>query len=167
MEFDFSAALLARQVGQANAFGQGDGQCLAHQWNQCSHAIFDIRLDITTGLQGFTQRCELRFTCRRAGLPAAPVREVCMFQRIVQHVAETAAAEAWVEDLGHDILCRTLDSRQQRLVIRAAFFHHRGTCCFRTTVGLGQLGEAVHPPVAWHAARDDARGRHDAFAHGR
>ena len=80
-----------------------------------------------------------------------------MLQRFVQDVAETAATETRVE-------CR----RQRRVVgkhdvrlIAGAFLvsvhgHCRGVLA---GIGLAQLGEAVHPPVAWHYALRAARAR--------
>ena len=72
--------------------------------------------------------------------------------------AKGGAVEFRVEKAG--IAHGGIGNRLGGFVIGTAFFRCRIACRFHTTVGLGQLGEAVHPPVARHAASGNACLRH-------
>ena len=75
-----------------------------------------------------------------------------MFQRGVQGHAVAVAGEARIEcGVDHDLV------RGLGFVVAAAGRHGRCTRGVDAGIGLGQLAEAVHPPVVGEPARGDAR----------
>src|SRR5690606_22052434 len=93
----------------------------------------------------FEDLLALAFRGIAAGAPAAPGGEVGLLQRLVQHHAEARAGEAWIEGGG----VRSLGfGVRVRLVAPAGGGLGGGAGDLVPGVGVGELGEAVDPPVA-------------------
>ena len=150
------------QVGQARAFGQGDGERLPGQAGEHADAGFDFVGRVAAAAQGFDDALVFAGRCRVAGTPAAPGTEVGVLEHIVQDHAEAGAGEARIEAVA-GVRQRSRLVRFGRFVAAAGGRLGRGAGGIVAGVGVGQLGETVDPPVAGQRTGRLARWRNLAL----
>src|SRR5690606_8218496 len=154
LEFDLGATVVFRHVGQRDAFGQDGGEGVADHRCDRGQAVVDRIGSVAAPAQGVGDLPALAFGRVVAGAPAAPGCEVGVFEDFVQHHAETGAAETRVDVGGRGVGIRV------GLVAAARGGLGGGAGQVVAGVGVGQLGEAVDPPVAGERPGGHARGGH-------
>ena len=176
VEVDFRAALALGQAAQGAAFGQRYGQRVANQRHQHRHAIVQIDIGIAFVVQRLAQHLGLPLGRFQARLPIRPCSEVDVLHRLMQHVAEAAAHETRIK---RRAVCGGRGGfRQGRFQRQFRASRFVGRRCWQfgggrfdivagASIGMGQLGEAVHPPVMRHAPGQRTHGRQVTFHFGR
>ena len=145
---------------QRTAFGQRHGERVTDQRHQHGHAIVQVDIGIAFVVQRLAQYLGLPLRGFHARLPVTPCGEVDVLHRLVQHVAETAAHEARIDRRAVFGGSGGFGQRRFQRQFRAGWFISRRCWQFggrrfdvvaSASIGMGQLGEAVDPPVVRHA----------------